>query len=1057
MTSAMCLKLGILTLAVSMLAPAQTKPTISIVEEGPLGPAAVHGLQELRDALGRKQYRVRTGSGQPHGTLPIFLHVNGNSTELQETESYSIRRLEWREKPALRVTAGGDRGMMYALLELSEKSDWSHDDDTPFGQIKDESEKPDVGIRAVSIYTMNQAYFESRFYDERYWMRYFDMLARNRFNTFVLVFGYENAGYFAPPYPYFFDVKGFSAVHVVGLTRERQARNLAALRRMIEIAHSRGINFTTALWDHIYRGGVQGPAELTDHPTPGVVQGVTTSNLTTYIPAAFDKFLTVCPDVDTIQFRMHTESGLNPSEMKSFWETMYQVMKRAPKRVGFEFRLKEFPDDLIQRAVDLGLNFRLETKYWAEQMGLPFHPTHIQLPNQFDRRHGYADVLRYPQEYRIGYRLWNGGTSRILLWGDPDYARRFAASTHLYDGAGFEVNEPLATKMERQPAGIPPFQLLNAPYRYYDYEFERYWRFFQVFGRLGYNPATSPEVFDREFQKRFGEQNGPLVEQALHRASTILPRIIAYCLPANLFPTTRGWPEKQRWDDLPAYAASTPSDTEQFESFRDAAEDEIQDRSTAKIAPQRTSEWFRQTASNVLSLVGRIDQSQVNGNNKELVSTITDLRILAALALYHANRIPAAINLELFQETHDLNALDDAIVQEHSAIDSWKKIILAAGDVYTSNLSMGLEEFDLTGHWKDELPRLQADVKAIERERDTFHLDPRRPMGRFVFGDAKAVNGEQYLPRHYASSIPLPNGSYELIFTIDGADTPQGYGPMWIEANGADYTGSFQVASGKQVQKRLTTRVVNGTLHIVLGAQASGSWRLDRMSVTRIDPVIAHVPIRRIQPRSSMVVRATIAAVGAVSARVVYGDRENGFRTVLMTTGDHVRYQATLDTKAFKGQMKYWIEATDEAGRPSNFPAEGPLRPVTVSITSDRDAPIVVHDAVTKLEAGSPLRLTARVSDVSGVRWVRLRYRAVSQHQDFRTIAMLPTGKPNEYQVELPLSEIDPRWDFMYLIEAMDNVGNGCIYPDLEKETPYVVVKRDRNQPTISAARLSAK
>jgi hypothetical protein len=28
----------------------------------------------------------------------------------------------------------------------------------------------------------------------------------------------------------------------------------------------------------------------------------------------------------------------------------------------------------------------------------------------------------------------------------------------------------------------------------------------------------------------------------------------------------------------------------------------------------------------------------------------------------------------------------------------------------------------------------------------------------------------------------------------------------------------------------------------------------------------------------------------------------------------------------------------------------------------------------------------------------------------------------------------------MYLFEVMDNAGNGKIYPDLEQETPYVVV-----------------
>jgi hypothetical protein len=83
----------------------------------------------------------------------------------------------------------------------------------------------------------------------------------------------------------------------------------------------------------------------------------------------------------------------------------------------------------------------------------------------------------------------------------------------------------------------------------------------------------------------------------------------------------------------------------------------------------------------------------------------------------------------------------------------------------------------------------------------------------------------------------------------------------------------------------------------------------------------------------------------------------------------------------------------------------------------------------------------ARVEDPSGIRWVRLRYRGLSQHQDFQVLPMLPTGRNNEFQATIPAEDIDPKFDLMYLFETMDNQGNGKIYPDLAKETPYIVVK----------------
>ena len=72
--------------------------------------------------------------------------------------------------------------------------------------------------------------------------------------------------------------------------------------------------------------------------------------------------------------------------------------------------------------------------------------------------------------------------------------------------------------MEAQPPDMPTFDLMPARYRYYDYEFERYWHFFQVLGRIGYNPDTPAEVWQREFQRRFGAA-APHVEAGLHRAS----------------------------------------------------------------------------------------------------------------------------------------------------------------------------------------------------------------------------------------------------------------------------------------------------------------------------------------------------------------------------------------------------------------------------------------------------------------------------------------------------------------------------------------------------------
>src|SRR5512135_3242391 len=110
---------------------------------------------------------------------------------------------------------------------------------------------------------------------------------------------------------------------MVGLIPEEQKRNLAALNRLIAMARARGVNVTLGIWDHIYRGGVQGGGipgaeNIPPRPTPGLVWGVTEKNLTAYTTTALAQLLRRVPHVHAIQFRMHDESGLKQGEQEEF-------------------------------------------------------------------------------------------------------------------------------------------------------------------------------------------------------------------------------------------------------------------------------------------------------------------------------------------------------------------------------------------------------------------------------------------------------------------------------------------------------------------------------------------------------------------------------------------------------------------------------------------------------------------------------------------------------------------------------------------------------------------
>jgi hypothetical protein len=113
------------------------------------------------------------------------------------------------------------------------------------------------------------------------------------------------------------------------------------------------------------------------------------------------------------------------------------------------------------------------------------------------------------------------------------------------------------------------------------------------------SPDTAAELWQREFERRFGKSAGPLVERGLHVASRVLPRINACVFPYGSFPTTRGWAEMQRRGDLPQYAAVEASDTEQFLNMREAARLRVEGKTSAKVWPEQSVRWFAATAAEI--------------------------------------------------------------------------------------------------------------------------------------------------------------------------------------------------------------------------------------------------------------------------------------------------------------------------------------------------------------------------------------------------------------------------------------------------------------------------
>jgi len=330
--------------------------------------------------------------------------------------------------------------------------------------------------------------------------------------------------------------------------------------------------------------------------------------------------------------------------------------------------------------------------------------------------------------------------------------------------------------------------------------------------------------------------------KAEHLASQVLPRIVAASYRYAYFPTTRGWAEMKRQDDLPTFSTLEGSDTQQFMSPRDAASNLLAGRESPMRWPQETSRWFAATSDAIVSEIAQAEKSAGGRASKEFRSSVTDFRILAALARYYSWRLPAAVAYNLYKESGDLTSFDSAIENEKRAIQAWSDIVDAAANVYNDKLPFGAPGY-FPRHWKEELHQLQVDYAHLEAARRT----------------ASSKSGSR--------SIPV-------------------------------------------------------TL-----------------------PALATAP------------------------------------------------------------------------------------PLATLSKPDIATP------------GQDFVVSAIISAESRVKWARLRYRHLTQLEDYQTADMTADpGSPRTFTGRIPASFIDASWDLMYFVEVMDTNGRGRMYPDLDKETPYVAV-----------------
>jgi hypothetical protein len=825
------------------------------------------------------------------------------------------------------------------------------------------------------VFIHNQDLEKNWYYSRDYWNEFFAMLARDRFNRFNLVFAHQT-DYLAPPYPFWVDIPEFPMVKARNLSDEQRHNNLEMLQFISQDAADHGIDFTLGVWEHNIQA-------FRKPPMIPMTEGLTRDNIGPYSYAALKKVLQLCPAIRTVQMRTNDESGIPKDQQVDFYRNyVFRAIHDVGRPVTLDLRGWGMASGMLKAASEAGITARLSSKYWAEDVGRPYQPAETYAG------YSYLDFLKNSRSYPFYWELWGLGSNRLLLWGSPGYVRRAVSTFGLGGAQGFEIDPPLAQKgFGNAPGTWGVFKKAEQQRVFWKWEFERYWLFYRLWGRLSYDPNTADTAWMNDMSARFGAAARDMMA-AYDTASRVIPEIVAVHLAD---PNMYIWPEINSGGLIDSYREILPSDWRYVASIPEAVQNRLKGVASAKQTALETADRFDGFAAAVEQALAhakaRVKQSA------EWLSTEPDLRVLALLARYHARKQRAAYQLELFDRAADAQSLEGAKQEAEASVEIWKKLVALTDGLYPTEMSFGPDD---KGCWKDKLPYVMHDLNAVREREGVF-----RQFGKFVagFDFGGPVKNEPSAVAYRSTNYVLQN-SVEPRFRPVDANTrysdERGFG--WLSDGPRQET---PIPLTPYLEVRAVAKDPKNLPHDVLYRDYIRGNGVQNFGVRMHDGEYA---VSLLHPDHGLSQLKLVAANGRLEIPMPAGEWSiSGI--VVRTVG-------------------------------SETPAKLPPEPKRLAQPQFR------HDMPAFAKPGEPLKLSLHIANTEHVGKVRLYYRTLDQLSRFKSIE----HAPGEMFV-IPGEDISSQYDLMYYFEVLNDAGGGWFVLDPLIQTPYYVVQTGNHPP----------
>ena len=628
------------------------------------------GIKHLQEAIQKTGQQVTINFG--NDIVDANINITVTATAGIQKEGFKINYT----KKTLNILAIDEVGAMYGALDIAEQIDMGKTLQT----LTEKTTNPHFTVRALKFNLPWLPYRVGPAMDEHlevcrdlnFWQKYIDQMAVNRFNILSL----WNV------HPFSFMVKPINFPLANNYSEKEMADWKHFWTTLFRMAKDRGIQPFIVNWNiAVSPEFAKAYRVMERNDTSAIVKRYTREVVTQVIneyPDLAGIGITLADWMSNFTGKSSTLPEMTAKDREDWIEqTVVAGIKAANHPVKFLHRSVLSSDPAEMRRVinkaNLADTTLVEIKFnWSHGHSTPVLAlTHDSHSGKVDN--GYWNPL--PSNFRVQWMIRNEDFF-ILRWGQPDFIRR-----HIANNSAEFVNGYFVGSEGYIPA--KDFSHLPGNHKTWNYAFEKQWLFYQLWGRLLYDPTTPNAVFESGFDQRYKNKKGKDLLSAYAAASQMPLRLASfractwdYTLYSegflSPFASNEGLHDTVSSfisiDELINHPVLDPN----YISIPDYVKSRLENKEVGKgkLGPLALADLLETDSKKVLGLLPQLRSA----SSPTLSCELDDLETWAWLGSYFADKIRAGVALQTYRANGDKSQQEKSIEFLNKDLSHWKNI-----------------------------------------------------------------------------------------------------------------------------------------------------------------------------------------------------------------------------------------------------------------------------------------------------------------------------------------------------------------------------------------------